>query len=387
MIVFMTNYLNIHQLPFTLEMYNILGDQFAFISMSGMTESRRRMGFEDLDRLYSFVIRAYEDKEQYSKAESLYYDCEVLIVGSVDDSFIKKRVKTGKLTFRYSERYFKEGYGVKAFLSAMKHLKPFEKYKCLYYLCSSAYTAADLNRYTTINNRLLKWGYFPEVREYSDIYNMILKKEHHSILWCGRMVNWKHPEYAVLLAERLKSEHIEFRMKIVGNGDEFQHICTMVKSFNLSDKVQLTGNLPPSEVRENMERSEIYIFTSDRNEGWGAVLNEAMNSCCATVVSHEIGAAPFLVQNMVNGLIYKDGDFDAFYNCVKRLLLDQDYRIQIAQNAYRTMQTQWNGTIAADRLIKIIRSIQRNSTINLFEEGPCSPAKIINDNWFTKANY
>ena len=32
-----------------------------------------------------------------------------------------------------------------------------------------------------------------------------------------------------------------------------------------------------------MEQADIYLFTSDRNEGWGAVANEAMNSACAMV--------------------------------------------------------------------------------------------------------
>jgi hypothetical protein len=36
--------------------------------------------------------------------------------------------------------------------------------------------------------------------------------------------------------------------------------------------------MPPEEVRVHMEQSNIYLFTSDFGEGWGAVLNEAMNS-------------------------------------------------------------------------------------------------------------
>ena len=34
-----------------------------------------------------------------------------------------------------------------------------------------------------------------------------------------------------------------------------------------------------------MEKADIFLFTSDRREGWGAVANEAMNSACALVVS------------------------------------------------------------------------------------------------------
>lgn len=48
-----------------------------------------------------------------------------------------------------------------------------------------------------------------------------------------------------------------------------------------------------SEVRSYMEKADIYLFTSDFNEGWGAVLNESMNSGCAVVASHAIGSVPF----------------------------------------------------------------------------------------------
>ena len=57
-----------------------------------------------------------------------------------------------------------------------------------------------------------------------------------------------------------------------------------------------------------MEKTGIFLFTSDRQEGWGAVLNEAMNSGCAVVASHLIGAVPFLKKKKKNGLVYSSGD-------------------------------------------------------------------------------
>ena len=36
-------------------------------------------------------------------------------------------------------------------------------------------------------------------------------------------------------------------------------------------------------------------------EGWGAVVNEAMNSGCAVVADHMIGAAPWLIRQGENG--------------------------------------------------------------------------------------
>ena len=46
------------------------------------------------------------------------------------------------------------------------------------------------------------------------------------------------------------------------------------------------GALKPADVRKEMERADIFLFTSDYKEGWGAVLNEAMNARCAIVAVH-----------------------------------------------------------------------------------------------------
>jgi glycosyltransferase involved in cell wall biosynthesis len=61
--------------------------------------------------------------------------------------------------------------------------------------------------------------------------------------------------------------------------------------------------MAPEAVRDHMEAADIFLFTSDFNEGWGAVLNESMNSACAVVASHAIGSVPFLLKDGENGFI------------------------------------------------------------------------------------
>ena len=46
-----------------------------------------------------------------------------------------------------------------------------------------------------------------------------------------------------------------------------------------------------------MEKSHIHLFTSNHLEGWGAVVNEAMNSGCAVVANREAGAVPYLIEH------------------------------------------------------------------------------------------
>jgi len=85
-------------------------------------------------------------------------------------------------------------------------------------------------------------------------------------------------------------------------------LTDLLSKTNLIDKlevgryVSLLGNLPNEEVLQMMRESHIFIFTSDRGEGWGVVLSEAMANGCTVVASNKIGAAPFLVKHKKNVL-------------------------------------------------------------------------------------
>jgi glycosyltransferase involved in cell wall biosynthesis len=95
---------------------------------------------------------------------------------------------------------------------------------------------------------------------------------------------------------------------MIGIGPYLDGTKEYAKKLGVDDLIEFLGSMKPEHVREHMEKSQIHIFTSDKYEGWGAVLNEAMNSACAVVTSHAIGATPFLVQNCQNGLIYESGN-------------------------------------------------------------------------------
>lgn len=75
-----------------------------------------------------------------------------------------------------------------------------------------------------------------------------------------------------------------------------------------------------------MLNSDIFVFTSDRNEGWGASLNEAMSSGCACVVSDAIGSSHFLINNEVNGLLFKNKRLSSLQLQIQRLLDDDMLR-------------------------------------------------------------
>lgn len=119
-------------------------------------------------------------------------------------------------------------------------------------------------------------------------------------------MDWKHPDLAIKVARRLLNDGISIEMEMIGTGPLFEQMGTEISRNNLEHSIKLLGTMPPDDVRLRMERAGTFLFTSDRNEGWGAVLNEAMNSGCAVVASSAAGATPYLIRDAANGFAYKN---------------------------------------------------------------------------------
>ncbi|MDE5679415.1 MAG: glycosyltransferase, partial [Lachnospiraceae bacterium] len=113
-----------------------------------------------------------------------------------------------------------------------------------------------------------------------------------SLLWAGRFMELKHPEHAIEAAARLKQEGYHFSLTMVGGGELAERLRMMAQEKNVEEEVVFAGFQKPEEVRVFMEQADIFLFTSDYREGWGAVLNEAMNSGCAVVANCAVGAVP-----------------------------------------------------------------------------------------------
>ena len=384
-VTFFSNFLNHHQLPFCEAMVERLGTGFTFVACERTHQERIKMGYSEMNREHPFVLRAYESEALYAQARQLALESDLVIVGSAPNEFVDARMSTDQLTFRYSERLFKNG-SWRRFLptTAKKVYDSFTKHgdRRLYVLCASAFTAADLALCGFPADKCLQWGYFPEFKTHN--LDALMERKRQGVprlLWAGRLLHWKHPEHAVTVARLLKADGYGFEMDVIGVGPLEQTLRDAVRVHGLGDCVHLVGAITPQQVREHMERASVYIFTSDFREGWGAVLNEAMNSGCAVLASHAIGAVPFLMENERNGLIHRSGNVDDLYANMTRVLDDQRLCTSLGRGAYESIESLWNASVAADRLLRTVESLEAGEPPG-FGDGPCSPARVLANEWF-----
>lgn len=384
-ITFFSNFLNHHQLPLAQEMFRLLGKDYRFVATEPVAKERLSLGYHDMNEMHPFCLNSYASQKNYKIALSLGYESDVAIIGSASNIFIGKRLEENKLTFYWWERIFKRGYrqalNFKVLGSLLKRHTAYRK-KNLYMLCASAYTAADFRLLRAYIGKTYKWGYFPEVREYN-LESLMIKKEQNKVpklLWVGRFFELKHLDHAIKTAYMLKNNGYMFELDIIGAGPKESDIKHLIDCYRLGNEVKLLGSMKPEIVREHMESANIHLFTSNFQEGWGAVLNESMNSGCAVVASHAIGAVPYLIKNKKNGLIYKNGDVNHLFICVKRLLDEKPLCRQIGIEAYNTMVGTWNAKVAAERFLKLAEALLKGEQIE-FHDGPCSLAGIVSSRY------
>lgn len=381
-IVFFSNHLNLHQLPIADELYKLTGGNFCFVETRPMTISAMKGGKVDFSNR-PYLIQAWKSEKCYLEAKSLAINSNVAVFGAESLEYEILRMKTSqRLAFEMSERWLKRGWinlfsprllQYQWYYHTLFHNKP------LYKLCSSAFAAGDQYRMYSFRNRCFKWGYFTNVDADFDFKTLkqkeISRKEKIHFMWCARFLTWKHLELPVLLAERLKSGGYCFQIDMYGEGEMLETAKMLAQKLNVDDVVHFWGNVPNGQVLEQMRKHDIFLFTSDRNEGWGAVANESMSNGCALVGSDAIGSVPFLIKHRETGCQFQSQNIVSLEK-ETRWLLDNPIEInRIQHNAVKLMQEVWSPSKAAHSLLQLINDLENGNTISI-DKGPCSKAEL-----------
>lgn len=380
-LAFVTNIVNHHQIPLADEFFRLLGGDYKYICTEPVPDWLIKGGYApDIEREY--VIRAYESEKDIDIAKDIITQADVVIIGSAPEHYVEQRIKDKKLTFRYSERWFKNRpwylSGPRAWWNFYKNHISKQNYP-LYILAASAYTCRDVYSIGAYKNKVFKWGYFTRVDNFpiADCPKLNLGSTNNKtrIMWCSRFISWKHPEIPILLSKRLKDKGYEFQINMYGSGDKLRRTQEIATKLNVNDVVIFCGNCPNEDILKKMREHEIFLFTSDQNEGWGAVLNEAMSNGCAVVASNMIGAAPYLIKDGVNGLIFKSEDVDDLEQKIIQLLENPSKRIELAKNAILTMRNIWSPENAAMQFLQLVETITSGNSGLIPQYGPCSQAQ------------
>ena len=299
-------------------------------------------------------------------------DCDLMIGSHYVRDLMKERVAAGKLTFIASERIFKR---YSSFcINLVKNIVRFCKYKLIlnkyhyynenvYFLLIGNYAVSDYIKLGVRKDHILRFGYFPTLN--------IKKRELYCLdgiirlLWVGRLVSWKHPEYAVKTCKYLTQKGYQVDLKIIGNGPEEANLKQEIQDCK---NIHMLGSLPTEQVRKIMSESDIFLFTSNQGEGWGVVLNEAMSEGMLAIASESAGATTELIKDGKNGKIYSLDSLTELKAVTEQAIVYSEEIPRLGQQAQKTIKEHWNAEKTGYNLIQQYYRFENGEVFEQFEE-------------------
>lgn len=391
MTVFVTNIWNHYTTNIGFRLAGILGEEnFRMILTAPVQDSpdfkeRREMGWKfDLPKERWLVSNPQFARDlRGSEHVRLIEDADVAVIGALYGTrplfrAVRRRARSGKLTLFTNERYFKNYPSLWDSFKPMNLARWYRRHRLMsrpnvHYLPISHWGAEDARFYDGCHGRVWKWAYTPEVSDEPT------EKAHDGIMrigWCGRMLPWKHVEHMVEAMALLPAEYrARCRMTLVGEGPCREGLARLVEDRGLRNGVEFLPYMPVAEVTRLMGELDVYILPSDRGEGWGVVLAEAMDRCCVPIACVEAGATLDLIDDAENGFVFEKGDCRRVAKKLMWLIDHPAERREMGLKAWETMQRR-SPDEAARRLCTLIKAIQTGDKSLVPDEGLCSAVNL-----------
>ncbi len=373
-ILLVTNIVSHHQLPVAIELSKIVGENnFLFAATSRPDKKRLQNGWSN-EYVQSWIVHPNESENDSIMYEKFWQDADVVICGERLINRMQDRVDKGKLCFYMSERWWKPPVGMFRLLS-LKYLKMFLEFKQLsksnyfHYLPIGPFATRDMTLVTSMPSRVWAWGYFTAFPIMKSTINESRGSDVTSILWIGRMIKLKRVDLLIKALAKLKKEGKIFKLTLVGNGSERKRLEKLAKKLLGTSFYEFEEFIPSDEVLSFMGQYDIYVLPSNAYEGWGAVVNEAMSIGCAVIASDKTGAGASLIQNGVNGLLFKSGSEDSLYDCLTELVNNKKLINDFSVKSRLSIKENWTPAIAAERFVQLSLSLINNEPSASFK-GP-----------------
>ncbi|MDO8265052.1 MAG: glycosyltransferase family 4 protein [Candidatus Parcubacteria bacterium] len=159
---------------------------------------------------------------------------------------------------------------------------------------------------------------FPTFTDLDIFLNEKEVRSNNYILFVGTLEKVKGVEYLIEAFSKIHKNFSEFRLLIIGKGSEENYLKDMALKFNIADKVEFRGKLSLIETKDIMKDCYCFILPS-LSEGLPRVIIEAM-ALSKPVIGSDAGGIPELVQDGINGFLFKSGDSGSLAEKMRTLL-------------------------------------------------------------------
>lgn len=177
------------------------------------------------------------------------------------------------------------------------------------------------------------------------------------IVTVGRLSDQKNQKELIKVFTKIVRCYPDFSLEIYGEGELRVELQQLIDSYGLTKKVRLMGAV--DDVIEHIKDARVFVLCSIY-EGLPNALMEAM-AIGVPVISSDCspGGPRELIENNVDGLLYKVGDESGLYNCLKQII-DNEERAEIMGEKARNKMESHTEKIIFNEWEKYITNIVNN---------------------------
>ena len=189
------------------------------------------------------------------------------------------------------------------------------------------------------------------------IPNKIYNSESNSskdkiVLYVGRIdIQQKRPDLLLQMWSTICKEHKDWKLIIVGGGDELKYLKDYASSLHL-ENVCFEGNQDPIPY---YKKAAIFCMTSSY-EGFGIVLIEAMNMKVVPIAFDSFSTVRDIIDNNINGVLITPFDKELYAKKLSDMMSNESAREIYSKNAYLKSQ-QFQLDVSGNKWLNLFSSL------------------------------
>jgi glycosyltransferase involved in cell wall biosynthesis len=166
-------------------------------------------------------------------------------------------------------------------------------------------------------SKIYRFGYFEKMPGLCTT-EVAAPEASREILYVGRLVKGKGLELLIEAGASLLQSDPRLRLRIIGGGVIEARLRRLIHEHRLESQTLFTGVVPSSSVPGFLQKAAMLVLPSE-DDGWGIVINQALQAGTPAIVSDSCGAAE-LVANGMDGYIVRTGDRLHLAACMRAVL-------------------------------------------------------------------
>ncbi len=181
--------------------------------------------------------------------------------------------------------------------------------------------------------------------------------EHTCVLcFCARLERCKGHEWFLKCASLLSSQSFDFKVLILGEGSQREHLGRLCREYEIEDKVVFCGFC--EDTAPYMSISHININCSIGTETSSLALSEGMSIGLPAVASR-YGGNPYMIRQGINGFLCPCGDFRCMAMYIKRLCQDKKLYNRMSQAARERYTSELNAEAMTEKTNRLYDELYR----------------------------